>query len=211
MSATDALLVVEDLHTRFELERGVVQAVLGLQLLRRPGRDPGHRRRVRLGQVGDGALDPAADPPAGPDRGRARAAGRGGPAGARRAGDDRRARPGDQHGFPGAVGRPQPGAVGRRADLGGADRASGVEQGRGARACRRPPARRGNPGCRAALPGLPAPVERRHAAALHDRHRAGVRPQAADRRRAYHQPGRDDPGPDPDAAFQPGAERRGRG
>ena len=29
MSATDALLVVEDLHTRFELERGVVQAVSG--------------------------------------------------------------------------------------------------------------------------------------------------------------------------------------
>ena len=29
MSTTDALLVVEDLHTRFELERGVVQAVSG--------------------------------------------------------------------------------------------------------------------------------------------------------------------------------------
>ena len=53
---------------------------------------------------------------------------------------------------------------------------------------------------------LPAPVLRRHAPAGDDRDRARLRPEAADRRRADHRAGRDDPGPDP-RAHRPAAPR----
>ena len=119
------LLVVEDLHTRFELDRGVVQAVSGssfsvdrgetlgivgesgsgksvtvrsiLRLIRPPGRIASGR--VLLNGVDLLALDE-----------RAMTAVRGREI---------------SMVFPGAVGRPQPGADGGRADLGGADHAPG--------------------------------------------------------------------------------------
>ena len=72
----------------------------------------------------------------------------------------------------------------------------------GAAASRRRPGGGAGGGARHARPGrllgagtnlrlLPAPVERRHAAAGGNRHGAGRAPQPADRRRAHHRPGRD--------------------
>ena len=59
--------------------------------------------------------------------------------------------------------------------------------------------------------GLPAPDERRAAAAGDDRHRAGLQPAAADRGRADHGAGRHDPGADPGpAAGAAGGARHGR-
>ena len=114
----DTLLVVEDLHTRFELERGVVQAVSGSSF--------SVDRSETLGIVGESGSGKSVTvrsilrlirPPGRIAAGRVLLNGVG-PAGARRARDDRRARPGDQHGIPGAVGRSEPGADGGRADLG---------------------------------------------------------------------------------------------
>ena len=48
--------------------------------------------------------------------------------------------------------------------------------------------------------GLPAPAVGRPAPARDDRHGARLQPEAADRRRADHRAGRDDPGPDPGRA-----------
>ena len=78
--------------------------------------------------------------------------------------------------------------AGRRAAL---DRAV-----RGARAGRHAPPRR-------AGSQLPAPAVRRHAAAGDDRHGAGLRAQAADRRRADHRAGRHDRQADPGADRRP--------
>ncbi len=57
---------------------------------------------------------------------------------------------------------------------------------------------------RGALRGISAPVFRRNEAAGDHRHRPGLQPQAADRRRADHGPGRDHPGPGagPDAQLK---------
>ena len=57
-------------------------------------------------------------------------------------------------------------------------------------------------------PGAPARVQRRHAAAGADRHGAGLRAAAADRRRADHRAGRHRAGPDPRPAAR--AARRDR-
>ena len=86
-------------------------------------------------------------------------------------------------------------------------------RGGGARAGRHAPSRR-------AGGQLPAPAVRRHAAARDDRHGAGLRAQAADRRRADHRAGRHhrqaDPGADRRPARQagdgghPGHPRPGR-
>ena len=51
----------------------------------------------------------------------------------------------------------------------------------------------------AAPPPVPAPVQRRHAAAHDDRHGAGLQSGADPGRRADHRARRDDPGPDPRA------------
>ena len=58
-----ALLEVDDLRTYFRSRRGDVHAVDGVSFSRRPGQDAGHRRRVRLREVGDGALDHGAPEP----------------------------------------------------------------------------------------------------------------------------------------------------
>ncbi len=58
--------------------------------------------------------------------------------------------------------------------------------------------------------GVPAPALGRDAAAGADRHRAGLRAQAADRRRAHHRARRDDPGAGPGGAQGAGGrDRRG--
>ena len=56
-----------------------------------------------------------------------------------------------------------------------------------------------HPRRRAAPPPVPAPVQRRDAAAHDDRDGAGLRPVAGPRRRAHHGARRDDPGADPRA------------
>ena len=193
------LLDVEHLRVGFRTEDGVVQAVDDVSLPAARGRGAGDRRRVGLGQVGVGA-DAAWASRRAPNatfEGTATLKGTG-PAQrdattscarlrgeeiamifqdpmtslnpVQRIGDaDRRADPGaPRHGLAGGA-RPH---------------------GRAARA-RRHPARRG------AHPQLPARVLRRHAPARDDRDGAVVRPVGADRRRAHHRAGRDDPGPDP--------------
>ena len=55
-----ALLEVKDLGVTFGAEPTPVQAVRGASFALDRGRHAGHRRRERLGQVGDRALDPAA-------------------------------------------------------------------------------------------------------------------------------------------------------
>ena len=52
----------------------------------------------------------------------------------------------------------------------------------------------------------PAPALRRHAPARDDRHRAGLQPEAADRRRADHRAGRHHPGADPGPDARPEAQ-----
>ena len=61
-------LEVEDLETWFETSEGVVKAVDGVSFERRPRRDPGAGRRIRLRQDRHRLLDPGPGRPAGPDR-----------------------------------------------------------------------------------------------------------------------------------------------
>ena len=100
----EPLLDVQDLHVRFETADGTLHAVRGASFSRRRGPDPGHRRRVRVGQerVGPGAAGPGAR------RGRH---GAGLVRGARPAVHDRPAaagdpRPAHQHGVPGPPDQP---------------------------------------------------------------------------------------------------------
>ena len=72
----------------------------------------------------------------------------------------------------------------------GMDKAAGAQAQRRAAGDGRHPARGRAPR------RLSAPVLRRHAPARDDRHGAVLQPAAADRRRADHRPGRDDPGAD---------------
>ena len=75
----------------------------------------------------------------------------------------------------------------------------------------RPVAQGGHPLAREAHRRLPAPDVGRHAPARHDRHGAGLQPEAAHRRRAHHGPGRDHPGADPGPAAPPARrDRHGR-
>ena len=115
----------------------------------------------------------------------------------------------DGHGLPGPDDLAQPGAAGRPPDH------------RGARGPPRPrpqgrptPPRSqllrsvGIPEPERRLQRVPAPAVGRHAPAGDDRHRPGLRAQAALRRRADHRPRRDRPGPDPRPAGPPAARAR---
>jgi ABC-type dipeptide/oligopeptide/nickel transport system ATPase component len=75
----------------------------------------------------------------------------------------------------------------------------------GARARHRSAGAGAHPVGRAALRRLPAPSVGRHAPAGDDRHGAGLRTGAADRRRADHRARRDHPGADPRTAARPAA------
>ena len=87
---------------------------------------------------------------------------------------------------------------------------TGGQPGRGPRAGRRPAAPGAHPAARAALRRVPAPAVRRHAAARHDRDRAGLPPPAAHRRRGHHRARRHHPGADHGAAAR-AAGRAGHG
>ncbi len=193
-SSVDALLEVEDLNVRFPTEDGVVHAVRGVSFALPPGRGGGHRRRVRLRQVGhlDGDHGPAgqlrADHRLGqvPRPGAARAQRRADVVGARQAGRD---------GLPGPDDVARPGLPDRQPDR--RDRPAARQVGL--------PEGRDHPGGRAAQAGrhperggagqlLPARVLRRHAAARRHRHRDGQPARGDHRRRADDGAGRDRPG-----------------
>ena len=164
------------------------------------GRNAGTGRRVRLRQVDDRVLDPAAGPAAGPNRRRARALQRpqsADAAGTRDARGSRRRRLPD---LPGADDRAQPGVHRRRSDRRGDASSTAWRRRPGPAPGRRTP--RGGAGARARPPrhAIPASALRRHAPAGHDRHGPRVPPVARHRRRADHRPRRDDPGPDPRSA-----------
>ena len=173
--------------------------------------DPLRGGRERQRQERGGALDPAdraaarphherGDPaprhrrPLGPQRRRryrqARSA---------RARGARHPRPRHLHDLPGADVEPEPGAYHRPSDRRGDPPAPPCLQGRGAGA--------GGGGAGAGAHSAPATeprqlslrILRRHAPARHDGHGAGLRAQAADRRRADHGARRHHPGRDPRA------------
>ena len=111
----------------------------------------------------------------------------------------------DRHDLPGPADLAEPDDDRRQADRRGGLLHREVSQGAG-----QGPGRRGaRPGRDAAGQGadrgVPAPVLRRHAAARDDRDGAGLRAEAAHRRRADHRAGRDDPEADPGADRRPAA------
>ena len=110
--------------------------------------------------------------------------------------------------LPGPAVVAQPDAHRGQADRRGGAAAPGRHQGGRLRAG----GRGARPGRHAAGQGaggrVPAPVLRRHAAARHDRDGAGLRAQAADRRRADDRARRDDPEADPRAHRRPAAAAR---
>ena len=168
------------------------------------GRDAGHPRRVRVGQVGHRAGDHG--DPRHPARLRHRRRGallrHRHPHAARRAspGDPRA---GDLDGLPGRAVLAEPGVPGGLADRGDVPQAPRHEQVRLAGAGRQADGAGADPGRPAAGQGLPAPVLRRDAAADHDRD--GDRPGSGrtDRRRADHCARRHRAGPDHEAAEGP--------
>ena len=178
--------------------------------LRRPTRaDRRPGRRVRLRQVGDLAGDhgPAARARQ-PGRGRRRPSRAPTCCRSRREGHARPARPRHRDDLPGPAvvaepGRPDRAARSPRCWSGTA----------GCRARRRQPEARellervGIPDPNAPAQGLPPPAQRRHAPARAHRDGAGLRPAAADRRRADHGARRHDPGADPGPAQGAGRRR----
>ena len=150
-AGTSHLLEVEDLHVQFETSRGIVRAVEGLSFQVRTRRDRRHRRRIRLRQVGVGALHHAAV--AAPDRPhseRPHHLRRPQPARSRRRGDARDPRPRHLDDLPGADDLAQPDPDHRAADHRAAAHPSRHERRAGARARRRAAAARRHSRCRAA-------------------------------------------------------------
>ena len=196
-----SLLEVRDLSVTFGGWRGAPPVAGGQARLvhARPRRDAGAGRRERLGQVGDGAVDPAAAALPG----RLAHAGKQHPL--RRRGDGRGAagaaaagaRQPDRDDLPGADDLAEPAAHARQADRrGAADPQAHVGRG-GARAHARTAApgrhsRRREPARR-----LSAPAFGRAAAARDDRDGDRQRARHPDRRRADDRARRDDPGADP--------------
>ena len=176
------------------------------------GETLGHRRRIRLRQERDGAVDHA--PPAGaprPHRPRQRRLRGPRPPRPRRERDASDPRQPHRDDLPGADDEPQSGAHDRPPDRRIGAHPRGRLAGRGAGARRLDAEPRAHPGRRAPARRLPAPVLRRHAPAGHDRHGARLQPAPAHRRRADDGARRDDPGADPQAdARAQGAHRLGR-
>ena len=178
------LLEVRNLSVRFHTAHGIVDAVKGRQLARRPRRDPRHPRRVGLRQVGLLVGDPQPDRlPAGRDR-----LGRGAVRRPQPARHVRRRAPGDQRqadrdDLPGPAQPPEPGLYRRLAAQGG-DAGARHDPRRGRGAGPRAPAPRRHPRARRRARQVPAPVLRRPAPADHDRHGAGDEARHHHRRRA---------------------------
>ena len=171
----------------------------------RRGRDPRHRRRVGLGQVGDqpGHPGPAQGlaAPRSPARSGSTARNSSAPEGEMRA--LRGERDGDD--LPGSAVVDAPVLHGRRADREAYRVHNKVSQQGRAQAHGRDAGPGRHPQPRAALRRLPAPVLRRHAPARDDRDGARLRPEAAHRRRADHGARRHGPGADPRADEGPAA------
>ena len=171
----------------------------------RSWRDPRHRRRVGLGQVGD---EPGHPRPAqglvggGLRRDLVRRQGARPHARRRHAGAARQ-RDGDD--LPGSAVVAAPVLHHRRADRRGVPGAQQGEQGRRAQARGRDAGTGRHPQPRQAFRRLPAPVLGRYAPARDDRDGAGLRPEAAHRRRADDRARRDRPGADPRADEGPAA------
>ena len=149
------------------------------------GEDARDRRRVRLRQVGDGALDHGPDPEApGGDRLRRGALRGPRPDQALRASAGGHPRPRDRDDLPGPDDVAQSDADDRdadhRDDQAPLRRAAEAGEQEGDRA----DGGGADPTCLGAARGLPAPLLGRHAAARDDRDRALLRSEAADRRRA---------------------------
>ena len=162
----------------------------------RPDRVRGRRIGLRQDGDGDDRAEAAADA-AGKDRRRPGAVAGPRPGHGERRGDAPGPRQGDRDHLPGADDLAQPGLQHRRADR----RVDPAARGAGAQGGDGPRGRDAGAGAHpdAAAPGqrLSAPVLGRHAPARHDRHRPGLQPEAADRRRAHHRARRHDPGADP--------------
>ncbi len=192
----EAILRVRDLGVEFRIEDTWAMASEGVTFDIDQRRGAGRRRRIGLGQVGVGDVDPRAAAAERPGQGQRDAARQGtdrrsrsDTAGSARQGHradlpgaDDGAQPGADGGFPGQRGAAQPfrhDPAGRQGACSGVD-AAGRPAGSGG-----------------ALQPLPASALRRAAAAHHDRDGAGLRPGAADRRRADDGAGRHGAGRDP--------------
>ena len=207
-----ALLEVENLKTHFFGRRGVTKAVDGVELLGREGRDRRHRRRERLRQVGDLALGPAPGRRARAHRRRHRSGSKGATCSKlSERGDAPTARAPHLDDLPGAGDLDEPGAQGRLPDRRGDPEPRERDERRGAAPDARADGPGRDPGRQAAHRSVPAPVQRRDAAAADDRDGVGAVAGAAGRRRAGHRARRHHPGADPRPAQGPPRPHRGRG
>ena len=197
-NSTEALLAVRDLSVSFRDDTGWLQTLKDVSLDGTAGRDRRHRRRERLRQVADRAVDPrsaaAARLPAhrrNPVRGpRSRAS-------SANAQMRQRPRPPDRHDLPGADERARSGVHGRRPDR--RNRAHAFPVSRASEACERAVealAAVGIASPRNCAAMYPMSLVGRHAPARDDRDGAGVRAAPPDRRRADHRARRDHPGAD---------------
>lgn len=176
--------------------RGVVQC--------RTGTDPGHRRRVGLGQERDQPGDPRPAQRPAYDHHRADPGRRAGTRRNARARDPQTAWPGPVDDLPGSALRAAPLLHGGPADRRGVpDPPPGGEQAGGPAAGHRHARPGRHPAAGQAGRPVPARVLRRHAAAGDDRDVPGQRPGPGHRRRADHRPGRHRAGADPRPAGGP--------
>jgi hypothetical protein len=176
----------------------------GRELPREPRRDGLRGGRIRLGQIRDLAVAPAA----GGIRRRAIVSGKlwFKPQGAEAARSTwRRPRPRtwwrcaatDRHDLPGADDGAEPGLHHRRQLTDGLRRHRGLSAAEAERAGAGTPAGGAPARARTAAAAIPARAVRRHAPARGDRHGHGLPPAASDRGRTHHRARRHDPGRDP--------------
>ena len=193
---TRRLLEVRDLATHFFTRAGVVKAVDGVSfaVARRAGGRS--RRRVRLGQVGDGLFDPRARRPSRPHRRRFDRLRGAGTHEARCRGAQGHPRPSHLDGVPGRDRDAEPGAVDRNPDAPRGTGARAPVGTGGAGAVPRHPGEGRHSGPGFALRRLSAPALRRHAPARRDRDRAAAPARPHYRGRAHDRARRLRPGSD---------------
>ena len=164
------LLEIEDLQTHFFTAAGTVRAVDGVSYSGARRRDAGRRRRERLRQERNGAVDPAARRgPARADRRRRDPLRRRQSAGAERRRDGGHSRQRDLDDLPGADDLAEPADDDRPPDRRSHGAAPGRAAPRGDGPGDRDAAPRPHPGGGAPRARLPAPAFGRHAAARDDR------------------------------------------
>ena len=201
------VLQVRDLGVDFYVDGTWYPAATGINYDVRPGEvlaivgESGSGKTQSL----DGPHGPAPAERSGPRLGRDRGPRAHRDAAAQAAPDPRQ---GDRDDLPGADDRAEPGLHHRLPDH--RDAADALRDGSGGRprACARAAAPRRDPEPRDPDRRVPAPAVRRSAAARDDRPGAGVRPEAAHRRRADDGPRRHGPGRDPQAHARPALPHR---